>query len=80
MATLEITARDTFVHGRLHMARGDTDTIEATEARDLEKVGLVSITKATSAEDDLDDLVGGKKAEVAPKNKMAPAPSNKGKK
>ena len=87
MATLEITARDTFSHGRLHMVRGDKETIEASEARDLEKAGLVSIPKAPKtatdskpADDDLEDLVGGDKAEAAPKNKMQPAPANKGKK
>lgn len=87
MATLEITARDTFAHGRLHMVRGDKETIEASEARDLEKAGLVSTGKAPKtatdsqpADDDLEDLVGGDKAEAAPKNKMQPAPANKGKK
>lgn len=84
MATLEITALDTFTHGRLHMVRGDKETIEASEARELEQAGLVSTAKAPKtatdskpAEDDLDDLVGGK-AEAAPQNKMEPAPANKG--
>lgn len=84
MAALEITALDTFTHGRLHMVRGDKETIEASEARDLEKAGLVSTTKAPKTatdskpvDDDLDDLVGGEKMEDAPQNKMAPAPTNK---
>lgn len=87
MATLEITALDTFTHGRLYMVRGDKEMIEASEARELEQAGLVSTAKAPKtatdskpAEDDLDDLVGGEKAEAAPQNKMAPAPANKGKK
>lgn len=83
MATLEITARDTFSHGRLRMERGDKETIEASEARDLAKAGLVTIediapqTGITDSEDNLDDLVGGEKMEEAPQNKMAPAPANK---
>lgn len=86
MATLEITARDTFSHGRLRMERGDKATVEESEARDLAKAGLVTTeetapqTGVTDSEGDLDDLVGGEKMEDAPKNKMAPAPANKGKK
>jgi len=86
MATLEITALDTFTHGRLYMVRGDMETIEASEARDLEKAGLVSIGKPpktatdSAPADSQDDLLGGEKMDDAPKNKMAAAPANKGKK
>ncbi len=66
MALLKIKALDSFSHGRLNVARGDEHAIEASEARDLEKAGLVSTSPA--GDDDVDDLVG---------TKMAPLTSNK---
>lgn len=80
------TALGSFAHGAKQYVAGDQ--VEATkgEAEELRKAGLVAfedvapqtgVTDSPAAEDDLDDLVGGDKAEAAPKNKMAPAPANK---
>lgn len=75
MTVLRITARQPFAHGRLNAKRGDTFTIEANEARDLEKLGLVSVSPADDG--DLDDLVGGKMEPVTTKNKMEAKGDNK---
>lgn len=79
-------ALDSFAHGRTQYVKGDT--VEATpgDMADMIKAGLVTteevapqtgVTDSQVAEDNLDDLVGGEKAEPAPQNKMAPAPANK---
>lgn len=75
MELLKITALDTFTHGRLNMRPGDSCNIEAGEARDLERIGLVSTSKVDD-DDGVDDLVG-KKMEPITSNKMAPKPENK---
>lgn len=81
MATLKIKALTTFMHGRLYLGRGDTETVEASEARELAAAGLVEILPASTAEapaeENLDDLVGGEKMADEVQNKMAPAPTNK---
>ena len=85
---MKITALDSFAHGAKQYVAGDEVHASKGEAEDLRKANLVSIedvapqtgvTDSQPAEDDLEDLVGGK-AEPAPKNKMQPAPANKGKK
>lgn len=76
MKTLPITALQRFSHGRLNMDEGQTDKIEAGEARELEKAGLVAISDTEPAEDD--DLLGeGEKMAPITSNKMIPAPRNK---
>lgn len=87
MAVKKIIALDQFSHGRLNMAAGDTDTIEAIEARELEKARLVDIIDDTPAlvpepepvlaAGDTDTIEGGTKMEAAPENKMADEPVNK---
>lgn len=79
MATLKITALTAFMHGRLYLERGDTETVEASESRELAAAGLVSLpdTAPAPAEENLDDLVGGEKMADEVENKMAPAPTNK---
>lgn len=92
---IKIRALDTFQHGyyrgRLDADAGATYEVPQSEADDLVKAGLAEIVTITAEvvteepptaepETDLDDLVGGEKAEEAPENKMAPAPANKGKK
>lgn len=83
------TALDSFAHGAKTYATGDPVEVMKGEAEDLRKAGLVvyqdaapqtGVTDSKPAEDDLEDLVGGEKAEPAPLNKMEPAPANKGKK
>lgn len=69
---LKIKALDTFMHGRLEMAAGDTETIESGEARELEKAGLVSIET-----DDVDEGSADTKMDSEVLNKMDDAPSNK---
>lgn len=66
MKVVKITALDKFTHGRMNMVSGDTEKLEESEAKDLEKAGLVRITHEPEA----------KMAEPA-KNKMEDAPSNK---
>lgn len=91
MATLKIKALTAFMHGRLYLERGDTETVEASEARELAAAGLVSLPDTAPAEtapaetapaeapteENLDDLVGGEKMADEVENKMAPAPTNK---
>jgi len=81
-------ALDSFAHGARQYVAGDSDEFSPGEAEELRKSGLVKfeeaapqtgVTDSQPAEDDLEDLVGGK-AEPAPANKMEPAPKNKGKK
>jgi len=80
---LKVTALDSFMHGRLEMVKGQTETIEAGEARELEKIGLVKTAKVktTDAEpvpEGVDDLLeDDTKMDDAPKNKMDDAPANK---
>ena len=83
------TAIDSFAHGAKQYASGDPVEATKSTAEDLRKAGLVAfedvapqtgVTDSKPADDDLEDLVGGDKAEAAPKNKMQPAPANKGKK
>lgn len=78
------TALDSFAHGARTYVAGDPVDATPGDMADLVKAGLVSAPKTATdskpAEDNLDDLVGGEKAEAAPQNKMAPAPANKGKK
>lgn len=77
-------ALDSFAHGSAKYETGDK--VEATpgDMADLIKAGLVKAevtaprTGVTDSQEDLDDLVGGEKAEAAPQNKMEPAPENKG--
>jgi len=85
---MKITALDSFAHGANVYVKGDDVPVSRDTAEELRKAKLVSIedvapqtgvTDSQPAEDDLEDLVGGK-AEPAPKNKMQPAPANKGKK
>lgn len=82
-------ALDSFAHGARQYAAGDSGEFSKGEAEELRKAGLVSFEDAAPqtgvadskpAEDDLEDLVGGDKADPAPQNKMEPAPANKGKK
>lgn len=75
MKVSKIKALDKFAHGRLHMNAGDTDKIEASEAEELRKAGLVEIVG-----DDEEDLIGGEKMAEPVKNKMEPIVSNKHKK
>lgn len=83
---MKITALDSFAHGAKQYVAGDPVKVSQGEAEDLRKAGLVSFedvapqTGVTDSQDDLEDLVGGEKAEPAPLNKMEPAPANKGKK
>ena len=77
MQVAKIKALDKFSHGRLHMNAGDTDKIEADEARELEKAGLVEIV----GEENVDDLLGeSAKMEPITGNKMEKAVPNKHKK
>lgn len=82
-------ANDSFAHGNKQYVKGDPVEVTKGDAEDLRKSGLVSyedpapqtgVTDSKPAEDDLDDLVGGDKAEDVPQNKMEAAPQNKGKK
>lgn len=75
-------ALDSFAHGKTQYVAGETIELSKSEAEEMRKAGHVSFDDADSppADDDLEDLVGGDKAEAAPKNKMQPAPANKGKK
>ncbi|NIA00805.1 hypothetical protein [Massilia sp. CCM 8734] len=85
MAITKIKALDQFSHGRLSMAAGDTDTIEAVEARELVKAGLVEVVddapavapETAPAAGDTDMIEGGTKMADEPENKMADAPMNK---
>lgn len=92
---IQIRALDNFMHGyhrgRLDAEAGGTYSLPQSEAEDLVKRGMVEIvvedpapqtgvTDSQAADENLDDLVGGDKAEPEPENKMAPAPANKGKK
>lgn len=87
MAVKKIKALDQFSHGRLEMAAGDTDTIEAVEARELAKAGLVELVddapavapepEPAPAASDTDRIEAGTKMDAAPENKMADAPLNK---
>jgi len=73
------TALDSFAHDARTYVAGDPVDASPGEMADLEKAGLVSTSKAAPA-DSQDDLLGGEKMDEAPKNKMAPAPADKGKK
>lgn len=72
-------------HMRHHLHEGEIyDDLSQADINTLKELGFVEdiapqtgVTDSPAAEDDLDDLVGGDKAEAAPKNKMAPAPANK---
>lgn len=81
---ITVKATDSFAHGAKQYTAGDPVEVTKSTAEDLHKAGLVAFedhtTEALPADDDLEDLVGGDKAEAAPKNKMQPAPANKGKK
>lgn len=82
------TALDSFAHGATQYTAGDPVEVTKSTAEDLRKAGLVTFedaapktaTDSEPVEENLDDLVGGEKMDEAPKNKMAPAPANKGKK
>lgn len=75
-------------HMRHHLHEGEVyDDLSQADINTLKELGFVEdiapqtgVTESQPVEDNLDDLVGGEKAEAAPKNKMAPAPANKGKK
>ena len=75
MAKVQIKAMDTFTHGRIRAAKGDKFTVSQHDATELSKVGLVEII-GDAADDDIDDLVGGKMEPIT-SNKMAPKPDNK---
>jgi len=80
----KVVATDSFAHGAKMYRAGDPVEVSPGELADLRKAGLVSIGKdaapQTGVTDSQDDLLGGEKMNEAPKNKMAPAPANKGKK
>jgi len=72
-------------HGRYHLHEGETrDDMGQADVNTLKELGFVEDsalqTGVTDSQDDIDDLVGGEKMADAPKNKMAAAPANKGKK
>jgi hypothetical protein len=73
MKVSKIKARDKFSHGKLNMNVGDTDKIEADEAEELRKAGLVDIVGEE------EDLLGGHDEKMAEpvKNKMEKPVSNK---
>jgi len=79
------TALDSFAHGATQYVAGDPVEVTKSTAEDLRKAGLVTFEDAapktaTDSKQGDDDLLGGEKMEDAPKNKMAAAPANKGKK
>ena len=79
----KVVATDSFAHGAKMYRAGDPVEVSPGELADLRKAGLVEdkTNKAqTGVTDSQDDLLGGEKMDEAPKNKMAPAPANKGKK
>lgn len=78
MAYVKVKALDTFSHGRLNAVGGKTYTMNQGDADDLKKAGLVEI-EGEAADDELDDLVGGK-AEPVTTNKMEAKPANKAEK
>jgi len=72
-------------HGRYHLHEGEIrDDVAQADINVLKELGHVEdatpAPETKPAEDDIDDLVGGEKMDAAPKNKMQPAPANKGKK
>lgn len=86
---IKATAVQSFAHGAHMFHQGESGEFTKGEAEDLRQAGLIAfedvapqtgVTDSKPAEDDLEDLVGGDKAEAAPLNKMEPAPANKGKK
>lgn len=88
---MKIKALDNFRHGHLEAVAGESYApadfkIPDLEVEGLVKAGLVSTGKTTkkdeapAAEENLDDLVGGKMDDTEVQNKMEKAPSNKGKK
>lgn len=83
---VQIKAVDSFSHDRLHAHIGRQYPVSKATADELVKAGLAEIvpdedtapqTGVTDSQQDIDDLIGGDKAEAAPENKMAPAPANK---
>lgn len=76
MAKVKVKALDSFSHGRLNAVGGVSYTINQGDADDLKKAGLVEI-EGEAAEEEVDDLVGGK-AEPVTSNKMEAKPANKG--
>lgn len=82
--TVKITAIDSFSHGRLSMHRGESISVTAAEADDLEKVGLVTRAASAKAKADSDaqasdqpDPAAGEKMEAITHNKMDVEPQNK---
>ena len=78
MAKVTVKALDSFSHGRLNAVRDQKYTMNQGDADDLKKAGLVEI-EGDAADDELDDLVGGK-AEPMTANKMEAKPANKAEK
>ena len=74
MKVLKIKAKDRLSHGRLMMDQDQVETIEADEARELEKAGLVTIE---GGEEEADDLLGETKMAPITANKMEKPASNK---
>lgn len=82
---LKVKALDSFCHGPLHAHIGVEYPMQKATADELVKAGLVEVvsgdtapqTGVTDSQENVDDLIGGGKAEAAPENKMAPAPANK---
>lgn len=72
MQNVKIKALDAFAHGRIIMAPGQIATINAGDAGDLERAGLVEIIGESP---DADDLIG--KAATVVSNKMQPKTPNK---
>lgn len=83
---IQAIALDSFAHGAKQYLAGELINVNKDTAEEMRKRGLIAYedvapqTGVTDSQDDLEDLVGGDKAEPAPKNKMQPAPANKGKK
>lgn len=76
MSKVRVRAVDSFSHGRLNARPGEEYTVNAADARDLERAGLAKIV-GEAGEDDIDELIGAKMAPMV-SNKMEPKPENKG--
>lgn len=77
--TTKIKAVTSFAHGRLSLHRGESASVTAADAAELEKAGFVTVSKPASdkqhEEQTADDQ--GEKMEPLTINKMADAVDNK---
>jgi hypothetical protein len=69
--TIQVTAKDSFVHGQYMLDKGQKQDMPRGIAEDLAKVGLVTYEGAAGEQEPK------RKAEPKPANKAAAKPENK---